>query len=63
MKAQDLRSKSTDELQQELMSVLKEQFNIRMQHATGQLSNTAQLKAVRRTVARIKTIMNEKVSK
>ncbi|MFA6699483.1 MAG: 50S ribosomal protein L29 [Thiomicrospira sp.] len=63
MKAQDLRSKSTEELQQELMSVLKEQFNIRMQHATGQLSNTAQLKAVRRTVARIKTIMNEKVSK
>jgi large subunit ribosomal protein L29 len=45
------------------MSVLKEQFSIRMQHATGQLSNTAQLKAVRRTVARIKTIMNEKVSK
>lgn len=63
MKAQDLRSKSVEELQQELMSVLKEQFSIRMQHATGQLSNTAQLKAVRRTVARIKTIMNEKVSK
>ncbi len=63
MKAQDLRNKSTEELQQELMSVLKEQFSIRMQHATGQLSNTAQLKSVRRTVARIKTIINEKVSK
>jgi len=63
MKAQDLREKTAEELHEELMSVLKEQFNIRMQHATGQLSNTTRLKSVRRTVARIKTIMNEKVSK
>lgn len=63
MKAQDLREKTAAELQEELMSVLKEQFNIRMQHATGQLGNTARLKSVRRSVARIKTIINEKVSK
>lgn len=59
--AQELRSKSVEDLSNELLGLLREQFNLRMQHATGQLSNTARLKIVRRSIARIKTILNEKV--
>lgn len=62
MTAQELREKSTEELNEELMSLVKEQFNLRMQHATGQLANTGRLKTVRRSVARVKTILKEKVS-
>ncbi|BBN58751.1 50S ribosomal protein L29 [Hydrogenovibrio marinus] len=59
----ELKTKSVEELKEELLALLQEQFNLRMQHATGQLKNTAQLKTVRRSVARVKTIIREKVSK
>jgi large subunit ribosomal protein L29 len=60
MKAQDLREKSVAELNEELMNLLREQFNLRMQAATGQLQQTHTLKAVRRDIARVKTVLNEK---
>lgn len=63
MTAKELHDKTVDELNAELIDLLKEQFNLRMQHATGQLSNSAQLKAVRRSIARVKTIIRQKVSK
>ncbi|WP_029936134.1 50S ribosomal protein L29 [Thiomicrospira pelophila] len=63
MSAQELREKTAEQLNEELMSLLKEQFNLRMQHATGQLANSSKLKSVRRSIARVKTIMREKVSK
>lgn len=59
----ELKEKSVEELNEELMSLLQEQFNLRMQHATGQLANTAQLRTVRRSVARVKTIIRQKASK
>ena len=61
MKASELKAKSTDELRQELASLLKAQFSMRMQTATQQFSNTSQLKKVRRDIARVRTIMAEKV--
>ena len=60
MKASELRNKSGDELQQELQSLLKAQFSLRMQRATQQLSNTSQLKKVRRDIARVRTLMAQK---
>lgn len=63
MSAQELREKTAEQLNDELMSLLKEQFNLRMQHATGQLANSSKLKSVRRSISRVKTIMREKVSK
>ena len=60
MKANELREKSVDELQQELLGLLKEQFNLRFQKATGQLENTARVRQIRRDIARIQTIMREK---
>ncbi len=62
MDTKTLREKSVDELKGVLNDLLKEQFNLRMQHATGQLHNTAQLRKVRRDVARVKTLIREKVS-
>jgi large subunit ribosomal protein L29 len=62
MKASELRQKSTDELNKELLEQLKAQLNLRMQKATGQASQTHQFKQIRREVARIKTILNEKKS-
>ena len=59
----ELKSKSVEELREELVKLLQEQFNLRMQNATGQLKNTSQLKVVRRSVARVKTIIRQKVSK
>lgn len=59
MKAEDLRAKSVDELKKELLGLKKEQFNLRFQLSQGQLSNTAQLKSVRRDVARVKTVLAE----
>lgn len=59
MKAADLRAKSKDELRDELVSLKKEQFNLRFQAASGQLENTARVKQVRRDVARIQTILAE----
>ena len=59
MKAKELRGKSVAELQQSLNDLLKEQFNLRMQKGTGQLTRPSQVKVVRRDIARIKTVMNE----
>ncbi len=59
MKAADLRQKSPDELQDDVMSLRKEAFNLRFQKATGQLENTARVRQVRRDIARIKTVLNE----
>nr|WP_314547642.1 50S ribosomal protein L29 [uncultured Massilia sp.] len=63
MKATELRGKDQAALQQELNELLKAQFGLRMQLATQQLSNTAQLKKVRRDIARVKTVMNSKEAK
>ena len=60
MNASDLRQKSSDELKLELDGLLREQFNLRMQKGTGQLSRPDQVKKVRRDIARIKTVLNEK---
>ena len=60
MKAVDLRDKTPDELRDQLSSLKKEAFNLRFQAATGQLENTARMRAVRKDVARVKTILNEK---
>ena len=61
MNASDLRSKDTVALNQELTSLLKAQFSLRMQHATQQLQNTSQLGNVRRDIARVRTVLREKV--
>ncbi|TIQ17028.1 MAG: 50S ribosomal protein L29 [Mesorhizobium sp.] len=60
MKAEDIRTKSLDQLTDELASLKKEQFNLRFQKATGQLEKTARVKQVRKDIARIKTIAAEK---
>ena len=60
MNASELRSKSNDELRQELHSLLRAQFNLRMQKATQQLNNTSQIRKVRRDIARVRTILNQK---
>ena len=62
MKASELRVKSTDELRQELNDLLKAQFSLRMQVATQQLTNNSQIGKVRRDIARVRTIINEKAS-
>jgi large subunit ribosomal protein L29 len=62
MKAQDLVSKSSDELKSELVALKKEQFNLRFQKAGGQLENTARERQVRRDIARIKTVMSAKLA-
>jgi large subunit ribosomal protein L29 len=56
MKVEDLRGKTADELQQQLLDLKKEAFNLRFQKATGQLENTARVRQVRRDIARIKTV-------
>ena len=61
MKAIELRNKSNDELKQELLDLLKAQFSLRMQKGTQQLSNTSQLGKVRRDIARVRTIIRERV--
>lgn len=61
MKAAELREKGVEELQQELLSLLREQFNLRMQGATDQLSRPHLFKRVRRDIARVKTVIGEKV--
>ncbi|MDO8438958.1 MAG: 50S ribosomal protein L29 [Telluria sp.] len=63
MKATELRGKDQAALQKELNELLKAQFGMRMQIATQQLNNTAQLKKVRRDIARVKTVMNTKEAK
>ncbi|MDO8369107.1 MAG: 50S ribosomal protein L29 [Candidatus Nitrotoga sp.] len=60
MKAKELRVKSITDLDQELLSLTKAQFGLRMQVATQQLSNNSQLLKIRRDIARVKTILTEK---
>jgi len=60
MNASELREKSVEELQTELLELRKEQFNLRMQKATGQSTQTHTLKNVRRDIARVKTVLNQK---
>jgi large subunit ribosomal protein L29 len=60
MKAADLRAKGADELEKELIELSREKFNLRMQRGTGQLANSHKMKEVRRDIARVKTILNEK---
>jgi large subunit ribosomal protein L29 len=62
MNASELRQKSVEELKKELLESLREQFNLRMQRATGQLSKPHLFRDVRRKIARIKTVLNEKAS-
>jgi large subunit ribosomal protein L29 len=59
----ELRGKSGEELQKELEALLRAQFGLRMQLATQQLTNTSQLKKVRRDIARVRTVMKEKAAK
>lgn len=60
MKANELRGKDREALNKELSGLLKAQFGMRMQIAAQQLSNTSQVKKVRRDIARVKTVMNQK---
>ena len=59
MKAAELRGMTLDQLEEELLKLKKEQFNLRFQRATGQLENTARVKEIRRDIARIKTIARQ----
>ena len=61
MKVNELRQKSMEDLQKEKLTLLKEQFNLRMQRATGQLSKPHLFRQVRRNIARINTIMAENI--
>ena len=60
MKASELRAKDQAQLDKELLDLLKAQFSLRMQKATQQLTNTSQLKRVRRDIARVRTLLAEK---
>ncbi len=62
MDASELRNKTPDQLRDSLVALKKEAFNLRFQQATSQLENTARMRAVRRDVARIKTVLNEKAA-
>ncbi len=62
MNANELRDRTPDQLREELANLKKEQFNLRFQAATGQLENTARMKAARREAARVKTILNQKAA-
>ncbi len=59
MNASELRDKSPSELEESLLELRKEQFNLRMQQGTGQLSRPSEMKRVRRDIARVKTVLNE----
>jgi len=59
MSAEDFRGKTADELKDQLLTLSKEQFNLRFQRASGQLENTARIRQVRRDIARIKTVLHE----
>lgn len=62
MNTAELRNKDIKALREELAGLLREQFNLRMQRGTGQLSRPHQMKTVRRNIARVRTILNEKAS-
>ncbi|MCM2563194.1 50S ribosomal protein L29 [Lutimaribacter sp. EGI FJ00015] len=60
MNATELRDKTPDQLRDELTNLKKESFNLRFQQATGAMENTARMRQVRRDIARVKTMLNEK---
>lgn len=60
MNAEDIRAKTVDELNTELVQLKKEALNLRFQQTTGELANTARIRVVRRNIARIKTILTQK---
>jgi large subunit ribosomal protein L29 len=60
MKASDVRTMTVDQLDDEVVRLKKEQFNLRFQRATGQLENTSRVRQVRRDIARMKTIARQK---
>lgn len=60
MKTEDVRAMTIDQIDDEVLKLKKEQFNLRFQRATGQLENTSRVRAVRRDIARLKTIANQK---
>ncbi|WP_405223736.1 50S ribosomal protein L29 [Lentisalinibacter sediminis] len=59
MKASELRDKTAEELGEELLKLRKEQFNLRLQQATGQLTRPHEYRRVRKEIARVKTVLNE----
>ena len=61
-KTADLRAKTKDELEKDLLEARKEQFNSRFQKATGKVENTSRIRVVRRDIAKIKTVLNEQKS-
>jgi large subunit ribosomal protein L29 len=63
MKASELKEKSAGELQQEIDTLVKDQFNLRMQKSTGQLGQTHLLRQIKKDIARVKTVLNEKQEK
>jgi large subunit ribosomal protein L29 len=62
MKVEEMKSKTTVELSEELKNLLQEQFNLRMQKGMGQMTNVNELRRVRRDIARVKTVMTEKTN-
>ncbi len=62
MLASELKTKTPDQLRDQLVALKKEAFNLRFQQATGQLENTARMRVVRRDVARIKTVLTQKAA-
>ncbi len=60
MKATELRAKTLEELETELVELSRERFNLRMQQGTGQLTRPSQMRAVRKDIARVKTILSER---
>ena len=62
MKGVDLRAKSPDQLRDQLLQLKREQFNLRFKKATGQLESTARLRAGRRTIARIRTVLGQQAA-
>jgi len=60
MKAEDIRTKSDDQISDQLLDLKKEAFNLRFRRASGQLENTARVRAVRRDIARLRTILSER---
>ena len=62
MNAQELATKTPDQLRDQLVALKKEAFNLRFQQATGQLENTARIRQVRRDVARVKTVLGQKAA-
>ena len=60
MRAHELRTKSDEELEAEVLSLARRRFNLRMQQGTGQLSRPSEMKVLRRDMARVKTVINER---